>query len=362
MYYRMVQKFGPLARRTGLVSAILYPMTTSSGDGRKRATIRDVSALSGVSIGTVSNVINAPEVVAEATRRKVEEAIAELGYAPAAAARSLKSRRAFMVGYPIYDSDSGSIMRRFFREFLRRAETHGLGVQAFAAEPDDYETSFTRLLDSGSVDGFILSTVSKEDPRIEWMMANDIPFVGFGRDATDHEYPCVDIDATAGARLIARHVLDLGHTRIAYVGWDAMPANTLRLEGITQELAAAGHELVDAVTSPFSVDGAEEATARLLELPDPPTAILCGQDTLGAGALRAAHNRDLTVGNDLVIAGFDGTPLGLATSPSLTSVSFPMDEVANLCVDLLVGRLQDEPATTVLLQPELVVRESTSAR
>jgi LacI family transcriptional regulator len=267
-----------------------------------------------------------------------------------------------MVGYPLFEPNPVWIMRTFFREFLRRAATHGLGVNAFAAEFGNYESSFTKLLDSGAVDGFVLSSVTEQDLRIDWLMDNNIPFVGFGRTISEHHYPCVALDYAEGGRLVARHVRDLGHERIAHLSSNRQPADTIRFDGIAAELAIKGLEATEIATANFSVRSAEVAADELFDQPDPPTAILCGQDLLTAGVVRAAARRGLEVGRDVVVTGFEDSPLGEASNPSLTSVSFPMEEVAYHCVEKLVSRLQGEPPSTTLVQPELVVRESTSGR
>lgn len=340
-------------------------MTSSSSGPSRRATVRDVSRLSGVSVGTVSNVINSPDIVAEETRRKVQAAIDELGFRPQAAARSLGSRRSFMIGYPVYRSGWASVMGEFFRELVEGAAGHGLGVAAVATGTADPVEGFEHLLDVGAVDAFLLSEVTENDPRVRWLLDRGVPFAAFGRAEIDEPYSWVDLDIHAGMRHLTEHVLEQGHRELAYVGWDGQPTNRFRREGIEQALAGLGVDLRPdrVLETAFSVDGGEEAAVTLLAAPAPPTAILCGHDVIAAGVLRAAHARGIPVGQEgLLVTGFDDTPVALATTPALTSVAFPLGAVARHLVRLLVQRLEDPGATpeTVLVEPQVVVRGSST--
>ncbi|CAN5664006.1 hypothetical protein BH24ACT5_BH24ACT5_14520 [soil metagenome] len=276
-----------------------------------------MSEHSGVSIGTVSNVINTPDLVASGTRERVERSISELGYRPTAAARSLKARRSFTVAYPIYESGPASVMGPFFRELVGRAARHGLAVTAVSFEPGEHDVAFSRLLDARAADGIVLSEVVEHDPRVNWLLDNDVPFAAFGRADIPRAYNWVDLDITAGMRAVTEHVVSTGRERIAYLGWDGEPTNRFRHDGFVVALDDAEVELdpdIDRRVA-FSVEAAWAATREFCERKPLPDAVICSHDLLAAGAIRALSERGLRVGIDVTVTGFDDTPLATALTP-----------------------------------------------
>ncbi len=254
-------------------------------------------------------------------------------------------------------------MGAFFHELVVCAAEHGLVVVATAFRPDEHEAAFRSLIDSGTVDGFVLSEVVEQDPRVTWLLDNQVPFAAFGRAELSRPYACVDLDIRAGMRDVTAHVIEAGHSRFAFVGWDGQPTNRFRLEGAHDALAAAGLELDPdrTIETSFSVEAGERAGFELLGGRQAPTAIICSHDILAAGVVRAATVLGRPVGTDLVVSGFDDTPLAQTTTPPLTSVRFPLDEVARQLVARFAERVEGiEPMSTTLLRPELVIRASTS--
>lgn len=329
--------------------------------GSRRVTVWDVGRASGVSISTVSNVLNAPDIVAEDTRERVLQAIDELGYIPHAAARNLKSQKAYSIGFPVYKSGQASIMGEFFRELVEIADSKGYGITTFTVTDGRYMDQFQTLLDRQAVDGFLISEVHEGDPRIRWLISKGVRFVAWGRAEIPDPYDWVDLDVEQGMRTLTQHVIDQGHTDIAYVGWDGQPTNRFRKEGVEAALSQSGLKLRRArrLTVDFSVAGGQEAARKLLSGTNPPTAIICGHDIIAAGVIKVATAMGFHIGQDgLIVTGSDDTPIADATLPTLTSVRFPLEEIARNLLDVFVSP-ESEPQHR-LVTPELIVRESST--
>ena len=335
-------------------------MAKRSDSSKARVTVWEVSELSGYSISTVSNVLNSPDIVAAETREKVLKAIKELGYKPHAAARNLKSRKSYSIGFPIYKSGLASVMGEFFRELVEIADDRGYGITTFTVDEKGYAQSFQKLLDRGAVDGFMVAEVEQNDPRIAWLSENDIRFVAWGRTNNERPYQWVDLDCTLGMDVLTDHVLSQGHKDIAYVGWNGEPTNQFRRDGVTQSMARAGLRLGKArqLVVDFSVQGGERAADRLLKSQDPPNAIICGHDIIAAGVIRRAKQLGFEIGKgNLIVTGSDDTPISLATEPPITSIHFPLEDVARKLVKMF---LAEKPMDNLLVAPKLVIRQSSS--
>lgn len=331
-----------------------------SNSSRSRVTVWEVSELSGYSISTVSNVLNSPEIVAEETRIKVLSAIKELGYKPHAAARNLKSRKSHSIGFPIYKSGVASVMGEFFRELVELADDQGFGITTFTVDENNYKQSFQKLLDRDAVDGFMIAEVVDDDPRIAWLAENNINFVAWGRTNSPASYRWVDLDCTLGMDELTQHVVEQGHSQVAYVGWNGEPTNRFRREGVIRGLAQHGLRLSKSrqLVVDFSVEGGEAAAERLLRGKNQPNAIICGHDIIAAGVIRKAKQLGHHIGKaHLIVTGSDDTPVSLSTDPTITSIHFPLAEVARRLLDLF---LTNEPQENSLVAPKLIIRESSN--
>ncbi len=336
---------------------------------RPSVTIRDVAARLELSITTVSRALDGYDDVAEATRERVVQAAAEMGYAPSSAARGLRRRRADVIGY-ILPASGGRFSDPFFSEFIAglgdEVTAQGFDLLVSKAQPDTpaEQKLYARWICSRLVDGMILNRMRLRDWRVSYLLKSGLPFVANGRTAHRGQFPFIDMDSRgAFARLVA-HLAARGHRRIAYIG--APKGITLEAErhaGYRDGLTAAGLEPNESwvASGDLTRDGGYEAARRLLALPEPPTAILGVNDLTAIGAMRAVHEKGLRTGVDVAVAGYDGTEDSAHTQPPLTTLRQPTYDTARRVVRMLAAIIRDEPLEEreIIIMPELVVRAST---
>lgn len=348
---------------------------------RPRATLESVARSAGVSRQTVSNVLHAPHRVAPATLDRVRAAIEAHEYRPSRAAQQLRTRRSRTLGMrlgPQVDGINGSVLDRFLHALVDRAQADGHHVLLFTAVDDDAEiAAYEDLLSTADLEGMVLTSTHHRDERTAWLAERGVPFTTFGRPwgAARATHAWVDVDGRAGTAAAVAHCVGLGHRRIAFVGWP--PGSGVgddRRAGWAAAVAAAG------IASPPALDrGVEDgiATGRaavheLLQLPDPPTAVVCASDSLALGALAATGDVDSVLGPArsadavaprLAVIGFDDTPVAAAIG--LTSVAQPLEEAARTCFELLMAQVEaigaglPPPAPqTHLLAPRLAHRRT----
>ncbi|MEV0156320.1 LacI family DNA-binding transcriptional regulator [Micromonospora sp. NPDC050686] len=323
----------------------------------RRATINMVADIACVSRQTVSNVINAPHLVRDETRQRVVDAIATLGYQPNEAARTLRVGRSRLLAVLIdkTDHDADRIeSSQFLEGLVQAAERSSFHFMMHGATElntyKDLQTSYRPA-------GFVLSSTRHWKVRTEWLVESDVPFVAFGRppDGLRHSH-WVDFDDSAGVAEITRHLFLAGHRRIAFVDRadDATNGESARRTGWAQSMLEGGEELVGLerrVTN--GIAHGERAAADLLGTPRPPTAIVCGSDSLAAGALRACA----AAAPATVVTGYGNTPLAAALG--FTSVDRRIAHAATHCVDILTGLIEGEdrmPVRQVMLKPRIVLR------
>ena len=333
-------------------------------------TLADVADLAGVSRQTVSNALNNPALLRADTLERVQAAVAELGYSPNRAARNLRTRTSQLIGMrfaPAQEGTANAAMDRFVHSLVEQCGEAGYQVLLFAA--DDGETAdpvagYDDLLRATAVDAFVVTDTYLGNPQTRWLAERGAPFVAFGRpwDEPDAAHPWVDVDGAAGVRMATEHLLDRGHTRIAWIGWrkDSRLGEDRRsgwadaLHGRGLSTAGLASRVEDTVAS-----GAEAAAVLLDEAS--PTGFVCASDTLAMGVLHALDDRGLRAGHDIAVVGFDDSQVAQVVPGGLTSVRQPLEEVAVEIVARLEGRLAlpPEPSEGVLLEPSLVVRASS---
>jgi len=331
-----------------------------------RATIKDVSRVAGVSVATVSNVLNSPDIVAEQTHDRVMAVIEQLGYKPNRAARALQQQRTFSIGYQMPRETDGFALDVFLHRVVERAEEADLAIVLFAPRPgQDQVDAYREMIRRGAVDGFVISATGHGDDRIEHLLEAGFPFVTFGRTDFSGDHAWVDVDGCAGADLATAHLLDRGHREIAFIGWpEGSITGDERSSGYRRALADRGvsvrPELV--LRTENGVEPGSTAMQQLLDVENPPTAVVAVQDLLALGAMNAIRERGLTIGRDMAVVGFDDIPSAALASPALSSIRQPMDRVGELVVEMLVEELDEDSvgtARTEILTPELVVRASS---
>ncbi|GAA4167408.1 LacI family DNA-binding transcriptional regulator [Gryllotalpicola koreensis] len=331
---------------------------------RRLPTVSDVARAAGVSRQTVSNVLNSPEIVREATRDRVTAAVAELGYRPHASARRLRTRRASTIAVrldPFAGGISGAVLDRFLHALTERAEARGLTVMLYTAtDAGDEIRQFQRLVDGAVVDAFVLASTYSGDPRTEWLIEHGHPFVTFGRpwgipELDDPQHFWVDVDGRAGVAEAVRRLRASGARRVGFLGWPAgSGTGDERRAGWAAALAEAG---VDAgeralltVDAEESVAAARAAAKRLLGQASDLDAIVAASDTLALGAL-------IATGGALRVVGFDNTPV--AEAIGFSSIDQRVDEVAAAALELLdlVGRSEaGDPRSHRLITPDVIMR------
>ncbi len=334
-------------------------------------TIKDVARRAGVSIATVSYVLNQSVPVSEPTRTRVLEAAAELGYRPSAVARSLRAQESRIIGYSWHRVSADRwhpILDRFLYSMAEAAEAQGYHILTFTQPPGQLWQPYEELMLTGRVDGFILSETNRDDERIRHLLDRGFPFVAFGRSNEEWDFPYVDVDGEAGMSQAVEHLSGLGHRRIGIIAWpEGSLVGDYRYRGYLNALSRAGispdPEWV--VRCEHAESAGRRAMHTLLSLPAPrrPTAVVAVSDLLAIGAMNALHEAGLQPGRDVAVVGFDDIPTAQYLHPPLTTLRQPIDEVGHLVVEMLLKIIKGEELVErkILLPPTLIVRASSGA-
>lgn len=331
---------------------------------KKTPTIYDVAELSGVSISTISRVLNAPDKVNTETHRRVIEAIDKLGFVPKAEARARAMRNTGRIGVltPFFTAPSFVQRLRGVASALSKAN-YELVVYTVesAAQLENY---FASIPLTSNLDGLIIMSLSISEENAQRLTKYNIPAVLI-------EYPhptlsSVEIDDVEGGRIAAEYLIKKGHRRIAFLGDTDLPEYaihpvSLRLSGFRQSLQNAGIEIPDEFVrlAPYTQEQTLRVANELLNLPNPPTAIFAATDFQALGVLKAARTMKVQVPEQLAIVGFDD--LDLADYTDLTTIRQHLDESGRLSVEILLSRIDDpsRPAQHIHLPLNLIERQTT---
>lgn len=328
------------------------------------ATIKDVAALAGISYTTVSHVVNKTRPVSKEVRLKVEEAIARLDYVPSAVARSLKAKTTATIGLLVPNS-----LNPYFAELARGIEDYceRNGYCVILCNSDDNpdkQRSYLRVLLEKRIDGLIVASAGGDVGLAEGLASVRTPMVIVDRGLDGLEADLVRIDHEYGAYLATRHLLELGHRDIAFIGG---PADTsvaqMRQAGYCRALEEAGIELATGrmLDSDFTSTGGYRAAASLLEH-QPPNAIFAANDMIGIGVLRAAAERNVRVPSELSVIGFDDIQMSRYVYPALTTVGQSILQLGEMAAEVLLRRIATPALATEqrIVTPSIVLRESTA--
>ena len=329
----------------------------------ERPTIRDVAQHAGVSVTTVSNVVNNRPHVKTATRELVLNSIGELGYRASRAAKSLPAGRTFLLGYCLPDDKTPNpALDVFLHHMVNRASDADLEVLLFTQRGDDPVEPYAQMLRQGGADGFVLSGIEYNDPRVRFLAERNVPFACFGR-VDEPTVGWVDVDGAAGVAQAVGHLHDTGHDRIAFVAWpEGSATGDDRLGGFTTRAEQLGLDTTRVVRTPGEFDNGRKLVSALIDDHDP-TAIVCVSDSLALGVMAGLRDLGLTPGDDVAVIGFDDTPAASLTAPGLTSVRQPMEQVGALLVEQVLAQLTGEgQPTSALVEPDLIVRQSSGPR
>jgi LacI family transcriptional regulator len=331
------------------------------------STIKDVAQHAQVSVATVSHVINETRFVAEPTRVRVQQAIAALRYVPSALARSLKSNRTHTVGMMIPNSSNP-----YFAEIIRGIEDtfYEAGFNVILCNSDDdpiKQSHYVRLLSEKQVDGLIVMSSGSDVELLDTLRATRMPLVVVDREIDDLAADLVEVNHEAGGFLATRHLLELGHRRIACLaGPQGLSSARERVQGYRRALATSGVP-ADAsllIAADFTSAGGHAAMSALLAPKPPakrPTAVFASNDLMAIGAICAAASLGLRIPQDLSVVGFDDIALAAHSNPPLSSVVQPKHQTGQLAAQLLLERIADpgRALQRTILQPTLLARRSS---
>jgi LacI family transcriptional regulator len=334
-----------------------------------RVTIREVASRAGVSPMTVSRVVNESPRVSPDTRRRVEAAIAELGYVPNRLARGLIRRKTGALGVIVPD-----VANPFFTLVVRGAEEvawrAGYHVILCNTQGDlERERGYLEDMIAFQVEGLLIAPVGdRSRPHLRVLARNGVPFVLVDRSVSGFDADLVQGDSVAGARRLVEHLIGLGHRRIAMIT-ETVEVSTARdrLQGYRDALARAGVEFrpeLVAEASAIDPGSAYDATVRLLELPERPTAIFAVNNVVALGVAEAARARGVAIPGDLALVCFDDIDAASRIYPFLTVMAQPAETFGTIAIQLLLDRLAGrvgERRRIVVLPPDFVVRESSGA-
>lgn len=341
----------------------------------KRPSVKDVAALAGVAVGTVSNVLNRPDIVAEPTRRAVEDAIATLGFTRNESARQLRAGASRSIAMVVMD-----VANPFFTDLYVGAESfaleRGYSIQlGNSGNSGDREVQQLAAFEQQRVRGVLLAPIADAAPVIERLREHGIPTVLVDRVASDLEACSVAVDDVEGGRLAVGHLIAEGHRRIAFVGGPAeLQQIRDRVEGARIAIAeaeAAGSGAIDLLTVPverLDAGDGRDAAGRIVarEPGERPTAVFAANDLLSLGLLQGFVAAGLRVPDDIALIGYDDIDFAATAAVPLSAVRQPRREIGYAAGELLFREIEDLEAGArhvhqhVRFVPELLVRRSSS--
>ncbi|WP_327009283.1 LacI family transcriptional regulator [Dactylosporangium sp. NBC_01737] len=320
--------------------------------------IKEVARRAGVSIGTVSNVLNRPELVASSTRQRVLDAITELGYVRNDSARQLRAGHSRQIALVVLD-----VTNPFFTDVVRGAEAaaeeHGVMVVVCnSGEDAGREHRHLDLLEEQRVRGVLITPVDESpNSRLELLIQRGTPVVLVDRGSGRHSRCSVAVDDLLGGRLAGEHLLEQGHQRITFVGGPASITQVRdRHAGIAE--AVEGRAELSVVTTPNLTVAAGRAAAAEIDA----TAVFCANDLVALGVLQGLTQRGIRVPQDVAIVGYDDIEFAAAAAVPLSSVRQPREQLGRTATALLLEEIEDDGRHEhrhVVFQPELIVRESS---
>jgi len=331
-------------------------------------TLKHIAERAGKSITTVSRALAGYDDVSESTRKQVQQIAGEMGYEPNITARQLQKQRTDTIAF-ILPTFGPRFSDPFFSEFLagvgNESARHGFDLLVSTLPPGgEEEATYLRKIRSRRVDGFIVVRTRRQDARIKILQEYGVPFAAFGRTEGNNDFSFVDENSEEGVQQVVNHLVNLGHTRLAWMGASSeLMFAHYRSVGFVNALAS--HNLpVDEnlmIEGDLTQRAGREIAGRLLDMSVPPTAIVACNDLMALGAISAAQERGLVVGKEISITGFDDIPLAEHSHPPLTTVHQPVYKIGTMVCDMLIKVIngQDQPLQQVVLQPSLIVRNST---
>ena len=333
--------------------------------------IREVASHAGVSVATVSNVLNRPEIVAQPTRDRVHSSIRELGFVRNESARQLRAGRSRTIGLVVLD-----VANPFFTDLARGVEDEAskAGFAVILCNSDDQERKekrYLELLEEHRVQGVLITPVVGAGSRLARLQRRGTPVVLVDSRSASRGQCSVAVDDVLGGDLAVSHLLATGHERVAYLsGPPAIRQVADRHEGALRALRRAGRDpagLQVIEAGGLNVAAGQKAGAEIAALAagSRPTAVFCANDLIALGVLQEMTRNRIRVPEDISIIGYDDIDFAAAAAVPLTSVRQPRQQLGHTAARLLLDEAADDDAhqhRQVIFEPELVVRQSTSGR
>jgi LacI family transcriptional regulator len=332
--------------------------------------IREVAARAGVSVGTVSNVLNRPEIVALSTRERVHEAIKALGFVRNESARQLRAGRSRIIGLVVLD-----VANPFFTDVARGVEDEAsmAGLAVILCNSDDQlpkETRYLELLEEHRVQGILITPVAGADERLALLQRRGTPVVLVDATSPSGGQCSVAVDDVLGGDVAMSHLIDAGHQRLAYIGGPVSIRQVAdRRDGALRALARAGRapaalQMIE--TRALNVQAGQQAGAAIAAQPASrrPTGVFCANDLIALGLLQEMTRRGIGVPGDIAIVGYDDIDFAAAAAVPLSSVRQPRQQLGRTAAQLLLEETLATAAHThrqVTFKPELEIRQSSSA-
>lgn len=333
----------------------------------RRITIVDVAKRAEVSISSVSSALNGRGEVSESTRQRILAVADELGWVPSLRGRSLSGKRTFAVGLVVQRQPEVLSSDPFFASFISGVEAvlepRGYALVLQMAPDAVASTERYRLLAAEHrVDGVFLDEIRVDDPRIPLLEQLGIPTVAINSDEAGAPFPSVRQDYRPGIEAAVRHLIELGHRRIAHVSGGAEFIHSRQRLGVWREtLAAEGLEPGPVFEGDFTLGSGIAAADALLRDRKAVTAVVCANDLMAIGFLARADDLGFSVPRDVSVTGYDGNDMGAFLRPSLTTVMTSPSAIGKAAAGMLLDIIDGKTVEDIAIQPaELLVRQSTA--
>lgn len=328
-----------------------------------KVNIFDVARKSGLSVVTVSRVINNAGTVREKNRIKVLHAMKELGYSPSAAARSLARGKTGVIGIVIVTLND-SFLDAVVKEINDKMAEHHYLLALFISQEDENDLH-NAIFQEDRVDGMIILSPINEERYEQELTRKNIPYILVDNQQESSLAPSVQVDNFRGGYEATKHLIDLGHVSIAHIcGQDSFLSSKERVRGYKEAMSEAG--LIPRIEQGnFDIPSGYEIAERWIKTGSLPTAVFTGDDMMAFGVMDALKNNGLRIPNDLSIVGYDDQLFATQIRPWLTTVRQPVELIGSQAIELLlqkIGKKENDPEAAikhVKLQPKLIVREST---
>lgn len=327
-----------------------------------KPTIYDVAEESGVSIATVSKVINNTGNMRDTTRTRVKEAMERLNYRPSMMASALTGKGTKTLGLLVPD-----ISNPYFSEMARtiegRAHEFGMSIIICSTYEDiEKETKYLELLQQQQVDGFIIASTFQDKNLLKGLRQNGIPFVMLAHDNAGMESPSVSVDDFKGGYEATSYLITLGHKNIAIIA-EQENRSSMRIYGYREAHAANSLECLEEniYKTTATLENAKNVFGEIMKKNDMPTAIFTCNDLLAIGVIHGAKEAGLKIPEDLSVIGYDNTILATITVPALTTIAQPITDIGNRVVDVIMEQIKENHRSNerILFNPQLIVRGTT---